>query len=313
MTGAIPSPAKDSKLRASWGASVADAVNRHEGELSRLRDPAWVNRRERREMSLAPWTVAWRENAGAGAWCIYLPADACCSLPGATAHLEEFGQGSGWYRIAGASSYASPSASVTFHVFGHVKERVVVGSGYLHTPVLFASAQSGTLAQGNAFAGDVWCPLLATCSVEVTTADGATTYARAVTQHLAGPATHLAPQPRRDLDLEWTVPAVGQSGAGTFTPRFVAQADEIAPLCGKHFGDGVVAYVVALPASGSATVYYVIDCSGQVTAPVPSVSDASPAGTTNLEAKIVVPVYSLSDGCVAGDYRSRIAERVFYP
>lgn len=83
MTGdVIESPYAGGKMRASWGASVARALNAHESELQSLRQPGkWQSLRTGDE--LAPFTVRLHktEDDPDGLWEIYLPPG-CCNVGG---------------------------------------------------------------------------------------------------------------------------------------------------------------------------------------------------------------------------------------
>ena len=78
----IEPPFAGGKMRASWGASVARAVNAHEVELQSLRQPGkWKSNRFEDETQPHPFEVrqVWVSEEGSttkvAKWCIYLPLD----------------------------------------------------------------------------------------------------------------------------------------------------------------------------------------------------------------------------------------------
>jgi len=80
----IEPPFAGGKMRASWGASVARAVNAHEAELQSLRQPGkWQSLRVEDAETLAPFTVRLHktEDDPGGQWEIYLPPG-CCNVGG---------------------------------------------------------------------------------------------------------------------------------------------------------------------------------------------------------------------------------------
>lgn len=80
----IEPPFAGGKMRASWGASVARAVNAHEVELQSLRQPGkWQSLRVEDAETLAPFAVRLHktENDTDGQWEIYLPPG-CCNVGG---------------------------------------------------------------------------------------------------------------------------------------------------------------------------------------------------------------------------------------
>lgn len=85
MTGnAVESPFFGGDMRASWGASVARAVNAHEEELQSLRQPGkWQSFRAGDDAPLAPFAVRLHktEDDPDGQWEIYLPPG-CCNVGG---------------------------------------------------------------------------------------------------------------------------------------------------------------------------------------------------------------------------------------
>ena len=86
----IEPPYAGGKMRASWGASVARAVNAHEEELQSLRQPGkWQSLRAGDDAPLAPFAVRLHktEDDPDGQWEIYLPPG-CCNVGGACEPLN---------------------------------------------------------------------------------------------------------------------------------------------------------------------------------------------------------------------------------
>ena len=82
FTSEIDTPSAGDKMRASWGAAVARAVNAHEAELQSLRQPGkWKSDRIEDETQPHPFEVrqVWVSEEGSttkvAKWCIYLPLD----------------------------------------------------------------------------------------------------------------------------------------------------------------------------------------------------------------------------------------------
>ena len=104
----IEPPFAGGKMRASWGASVARAVNAHEAELQSLRQPGKWESLRTGEDAIAPFTVRLHktENDTDGQWEIYLPPG-CCNVgdtcepinPKANATSGHEDDGGDWYAI----------------------------------------------------------------------------------------------------------------------------------------------------------------------------------------------------------------------
>ena len=120
----IESPCSGGNMLASWGASVARAVNAHEAELQSLRQPGkWQSLRVEDAETLAPFTVRLHktEDDPDGQWEIYLPPG-CCNVGGpcdplntpasdTTGHEDD---GDGWYafKVPLNTSYFTTDDSV---------------------------------------------------------------------------------------------------------------------------------------------------------------------------------------------------------
>ena len=238
---------------------------------------------------LKPFEVRW--NADEGCWSVYVPANAVEGGTSFVVHNERID--GDWYKVAN-----QPSGAGVFDVIVHVKRRVKVGNGGVGVAVHVSATAGGPSAPGaepaNRSAGDVFTVVAARCTVS---GSGSTVSRKAVRISRGG--VSLASEPSGVLELYWACPAVGSSGWQTFTPHVSAASD--APICGGTLADA------ALPASGSATVYYLIDCTGSSAAPSVVTS------RTDAPGKIYMVVYNLSDGRVTVDQRSNLANQVFYP
>lgn len=238
---------------------------------------------------LKPFEVMW--NADDGCWSVYVPVNAVEGGASFAVHNERID--GDWYKVAN-----TPSGIGVFDVVVHIKRRVKVGNGGVGVAVHVSATAVGPSAPGaepaNRSAGDVLTVVAARCMVS---GSGSTVLRKVVRISRGG--VSFASEPSGVLELYWACPAVGSSGWQTFTPHVSAASD--APICGGALAD------TALPASGSATVYYLIDCTG--TAAAPSVVTSK----TEAPGKIYVVVYNMSDGCVAVDQRSNLANQVFYP
>lgn len=238
---------------------------------------------------LKPFEVRW--NADEGCWSVYVPANAVEGGASFVVHNERID--GDWYKVAN-----QPSGAGVFDVIVHVKRRVKVGNGGVGVAVHVSATAGGPSAPGaepaNRSAGDVFTVVAARCTVS---GSGSTVSRKAV--RISRGCVSLASEPSGVLELYWACPAVGSSGWQTFTPHVSAASD--APICGGALAD------TALPASGSATAYYLVDCTGST--PAASVV-TSPGLVTG---KVNIPVYHLSNGCVVDDIRASLAQAVFYP
>ena len=239
--------------------------------------------------SLKTFEVRW--DAGEECWAVYVPANAVDGGAAFAVHNEQID--GDWYKVANA-----PVGTGVFDVVVHVKRRVKVGNGDVGVVVHVSATAAGQGAPGiepaNRSGGDVLTIVAARCTVS---GSGSTVSRKTVRISRGG--VSLASEPSGVLELYWACPAVGSSGWQMFTPHVSAASD--APICGGTLADA------ALPASGSATVYYLIDCTGAAAAPSVVTS------RTDAPGKIYMVVYNLSDGRVTVDQRSNLANQVFYP
>lgn len=279
-----PEPARGHRIGAEWARSLTRSVNEHARLLAAHADPVAQNRRDRRGTSVAgikPFTVRWDGER----LTVYIP-DGAVQLGGCTVHLVPAATG-GWYVVAGASPSAGRTLSVTARVKGRVKE----GPGAIHPVVTVTAANEGASVGAQA-AGDIWSAGVATVTAEAGEGGAA---AVSVAQGFSGTANPHPVTPGL-LELYW---ATGDVTDTVFTPHVPGTSD--APLCGEAIGD------TALPATGAATVWYIVDCSGDV--PVPSVATAK----SDESAHACIRIYELVDGCVSEDARAALANAVYYP
>lgn len=218
------------------------------------------------------WDVKYDPTDG---WLVHIPPNTV-TLPNATVELADATEENDWYKVLGTVSGSG------VQIWAHVKRRVKVGAEADAHPVI--TVHAGTTGT-NADAGDIW-------SAYIATVDGTT---HKIFRDFSKQVTWLGTEPDGVLQLYWALDQIG----GTFTPHVAASA--AAPITGGTLND------TALPASGSATVYYLVDCTG-----------ASPAGSvvttlSTAPGKAFVQVYSLSNGIATEDKRDALNRLVYYP
>ncbi len=148
----IEPPFAGGKMRASWGASVARAVNAHEAELQSLRQPGKWESLRTGEDAIAPFTV--RYDAALDKWLVYLPSGCMNVVQTCTPINTEIG--GGWYSFAldetqGTTQTLDNGATArSWSVTAHAKCRANVAGvdpvGTTFRRLLFVGAQDRLVA-----------------------------------------------------------------------------------------------------------------------------------------------------------------------
>lgn len=263
-----------------------------------------VVRMVRNDTPLAPFVVRWSD--ADSSLVVYLPEQSC-NLANTQVLLTP-ATDTDWYIVAGGSTGTSTDGT-TLRIHAHVKGRVKATSNGTIQPAIFVEAYDATTTHNDNYnAGDLWSAEIARCTVTARTEGGTTTYVRAVSKMHTGAVTHLSPVVLGDLPLYWyTDTAIATNG-------FVPHIEECsAPYCYGTLADTALP---PLPNLDYMWVWYVVDCSGNT--PTPSIVRSDDDGTPPVPASqryytVTVPVYSLINGCLSWDTRSRLAQEVYYP
>lgn len=258
----------------------------------------------REDPPLAPFAVRWIE--ADSSLVVYLP-ERSCNLAN-TQILLAPATDTDWYIIAGGSTGTSTDGT-SLSVRAHIKGRCKATANGTIQPAIYVEAYDTTTTHNDNYnAGDVWSDEIARCTVTEHTEGSTTTYIREVSAMYTGAVTHLAPVVLGDLPLYWFTDTLIASNG--FTPHIEECS---APYCYGLIADTALP---PLPGLDYIWVWYIVDCSGNT--PTPSIVRSDDGGTPPVPASqryytVTVPIYSLINGCLSWDTRSRLAQEVYYP
>lgn len=309
----IEPPFAGGKMRASWGASVARAVNAHEAELQSLRQPGkWQSLRVEDAETLAPFTV--RFDAELGKWTVYLPSG--CMNVCQTCTPINTDVGGGWYSIAldetqGTTQTNSEGATVrSWSVTAHAKCRANVAGvdpvGTTFRRLLFVGAQDRLVASptdaqlyrdtpGDTFACEI-ARVTVTQTTDATTNETTTT--RQV-QQLRNTVVDIAHAPEAsNFDLIWWL-------------QLTDDEMTVAKLCSVRNNVPVAGMVVTgdtlVDVTGAGAVYAKIYAADMTSGSgILSVVKDPPAATVTApgEYDVWLPLYDLKHNTVTADTRA---------
>ena len=309
----VQSPARGTKPRADWAASVAGTINAHTSELEALRQPEkWKSLRTGDDASLAPFTV--RYDAELGKWLVYLPSGCMNIVQTCTPINTEIG--GGWYSIAldetqGTTQTLTDGSTVrSWSVTAHAKCRANVAGvdpvGTTFRRLLFVGAQdrlvaSPTEAQlyrdtpGDTFA----CEIARVIVTQTTDANTNETTTTRQVQQLRKTAVDIAQVPEASyFDLIWWLQI---------------EDDEIsvAKLCSVRNSVPVAGMVVTgdslVDVTGAGAVYAKIYAADMTSGSgiVSVVKDPPAADVTSPgEYDVWLPLYELTQNTVTADMRA---------
>lgn len=314
----IEPPFAGGKMRASWGASVARAVNAHEAELQSLLQPGKWESLRTGEDAIAPFTV--RYDAAFDKWLVYLPSG--CMNVVQTCTPINTDVGGGWYSIAldetqgTTETLANGATARRWSVTAHAKCRANVAGvdpvGTTFRRLLFVGAQDRLVASPTDAQryrdtpGDTFACEIARVTVTETTDDvtGETAVTRQVQQCRTTPVDIAHAPEASNFDLIWWL----QLTDDEMTVAKLCSVRNNVPVAGMLVtGDTLV------DVTGAGTVYAKIYAADMTSGNgLLSVVKDPPAATVTApgEYDVWLPLYELKHNTVTADTRANSLQNV---